>query len=113
MAGSRRSARTDRAKVFGRITYCHLRQANIAGVITREGQAKHLRRRDEGWLSIDLLTHPQSVDPTDFSEIEVHAHGRKVLEIRWDSTGFFKAVTYEPGEWEQDLLDWPEPVPFD
>ena len=52
------------------------------------------------------------MDPTHFSEIEVHAHGRKVLEIRWDSTGFFKAVTYEQSEWEQYLLDWPEPIPF-
>jgi hypothetical protein len=36
-----------------------------------------------------------------------------VLEIRWDNTGSFKVVAYEPGDWERELLDWPERVPFD
>ena len=70
--------------------------------------------RDEGWLSVELVTsHPRSTDPTDFSEIDVRASGRKVLEIRWDNTGSFKVVAYEPGDWERELLDWPERVPFD
>ncbi len=64
-------------------------------------------------LSIDWLTpHPRSVDPPDFSEIELRAHGRKVLVIRWDRAGSFKAAHFEPGEWERVLLDWPEPIRF-
>jgi hypothetical protein len=109
-----RAARIERVKALGRVAYRHLRQADIAGVITVEGEEKYLRQRDEGSLCIDLLEpHPRSTDPTDFSELELRAHGRKVLVIRWDSTGFFKAVTYEPGPWERELLDWPDPVPFD
>jgi hypothetical protein len=49
----------------------------------------------------------------DFSEIEVRASGRKVLEIRRDNTCSFKVVTYEQGDWQRELRDWPDPVPFD
>ena len=51
--------------------------------------------------------------PTEFSRIQIRAHGRKVFDIRWDSEKNFSVVTYEPGDWERTLLDWPAPVPFD
>lgn len=44
---------------------------------------------------------------------KLRLHGAKVFEIRWDKTGFFKIVHYEPGDWERTLRAWPAPVPFD
>jgi hypothetical protein len=35
------------------------------------------------------------------------------LPRQLDNTGSFKVVTYEPGDWQRELLDWPDPVPFD
>ena len=109
-----REHRLQTVKALGRIAYRIARDGDLVCVVIRESQKKYLRKRDEGWLSIDWVApHPRSVDHTDFSEIEVRADDRKVLEIRWNSVGLFKAVLYEPGVWEQELLDWPDPVPFD
>jgi hypothetical protein len=46
-------------------------------------------------MSLELLV-PQrtSAHPTDFSQIEIRADGRKVLDIR---SGSFRAALYEPG----------------
>jgi hypothetical protein len=68
----------------------------------------------EDGLCLELL-QPFRADalPTEYSEIEIRYHNRKVFCIRWDSADHFKVVMYEPGDWEQTLLDWPEPIPFD
>jgi hypothetical protein len=85
--------RSERARELGRIAYRLAKDGDLVGVVTREGREKYIRKRDEGWLSVELVTpHPRSTNPTDFSELEVRASGRKVLEIRWDNTGSFKVV---------------------
>lgn len=113
----RRADREDRLqaiKVLGRIAHRRLKDADLVGVLTVEGEDKYLRLIEDGSLSINLLTpHRTSTLRTEFSEIEIRSDGRKVFCIRWDSTGYFKDVSYEPGDWEQALRDWPEPIPFD
>ena len=51
--------------------------------------------------------------PSEFSRIQIPFEGRRVFDIRWDGAKNFSVVTYEPGDWELRLLDWPEPIPFD
>lgn len=74
-----REDRLEKIKALGRIVHRLGKDGDLVGMVTREGQEKYLRVRDEGWLSIELLTpHPRSSDlTTDFSEIEVSAYGRK------------------------------------
>ena len=65
---------------------------------------KHLRQFQDGALYMELLIPfrptPQA---TEYSSIEIR-HGRlKVLEIRWDKTGYFKVRVFKPGDWERTL----------
>lgn len=110
-----REERLETIKRLGRIAFRIMKDGgDLVGALTREGEDKHLRLLEDGLLSIELITpHPRSTNPTDFSELEIREHGRKVLVIRWNGAGLFKAVTYEPGGWARVLLDWPDPVPFD
>ena len=66
-----------------------------------------MRRRLALHRSVHTLT------PIRRSDGLLRAHGRKVLVIRWDGSGFFMVVTFEPGFWEQEPWDWPKPEPFD
>jgi hypothetical protein len=100
-------------KALGRIAYRILNNADLVGVLTVDDEDKYLRTLEDGSLSFELLMpHGASALPTEFSQIEIRVDGRKVFDIRWDRTGFFKTILYEQGEWEQELLDWPEPIPF-
>ena len=114
MNRSDREARLQRAKVLGRIAYRHLYCCEIVGVLTYEGEEKHLYQLDEDGLAAELIVpfRPQAL-PFEFSRIQIRAAGRKVFEIRWDGAKNFKLVTYEPGDWQRTLLDWPEPIPLD
>jgi hypothetical protein len=99
-------------KVLGRITYRVLKEGDIAGVLDVDGESKYLRTFEDGSLSLELLVpHRTSAHPTDFSQIEIRADGRKVFDIRWDATGYFKTVLYEQGDWERDLVNW-DPIPI-
>ena len=108
-----RQKRLQTVKALGRIAYRILINSDLVGVLTVGGEDKYLRNSQDGSLALELLTpHAASADPTEFSQIEIRANGRMVFDIRWNSTGFFKTVLYDPGEWEQELRDWPEPIPF-
>lgn len=108
-----RQKRLQTVKALGRIAYRILKNSELVGVLTVDDENKYLRALQEGSLSLELLMpHGASALPTEFSEIEIRADGRKVFDIRWNSTGYFKTVLDEPGEWEQELRDWPEPIPF-
>jgi hypothetical protein len=110
---SDREAKLQRAKALGRIVYRIIRDYEIEGVLTYDGEEKHLRKFDEDGLIAELVVpfRPQAL-PTEYSRIQIRADGRKVFDIRWDSAKSFSVVTYEPGDWELTLLDWPEPIPF-
>jgi hypothetical protein len=100
-------------KSLGRIAYSILKCSELVGVLTVDDENKYLRTSQDGSLSLELLSpHGVSAHPTEFFQIEIRASGRKVFDIRWDRRGFFKTLLYEPGEWEQELRDWPEPIPF-
>lgn len=101
-------------KALGRIAYRHLRDAEIVGIITVGGEEKRWRRLEDGGLSAELLEpFRQAALLTDHSQIQIRYFGRKVLDIRWDRAGSFKAVHFEPGEWEGVLIDLPDPIPLD
>jgi hypothetical protein len=99
-----REARLHRAKVLGRIAYVRLRSSKIEGMLTYDREEKHLRKFDFDGLYMELLeTFRASAQPTEYSSIEIR-HGRlKVLEIRWDKTGYFKVRVFKPGDWERTL----------
>ena len=83
-------------------------------MLVYENEEKHLHMLDDDGLAAELIVpfrpHAQ---PNEFSRIQIRAGGRKVFDIRWDSAKNFRAVTYDPGDWERTLLDWPEPIPLD
>jgi hypothetical protein len=67
----------------------------------------------EGGLSAELMAPFRAwARPTEYSQIQIRIDGRKVLDIRWDRAGSFKAVHFEPGEWERVLIDLPDPIPM-
>ena len=109
-----REARLQRAKVLGRIAYRHLQFQEIEGVLDFDGEDKHLRTFDEDGLAGELVVpfRPDAL-PTEFSRIQIRDGGRRAFDIRWDGARNFRVVTYEPGDWELTLLDWPEPIPFE
>jgi len=113
MAKIEREARLHRAKVLGRIAYRILRSSEIEGVLTYDGEEKHLQKNDDDGLDMELIVpfRPDAL-ATEFSRIQIRVGARKVFEIRWDSANNFKVVLYELGDWERELLDWPEPIPF-
>lgn len=51
--------------------------------------------------------------PTEYARIQIRFYGRKVLDIRWDRAGSFKAIHFQPDEWERVLIDMPVPIPID
>ena len=108
-----REARLQRAKMLGRVAYRIVRDYEIAGVLTYDGEEKHLRMFNEDGLTAELVVpfRPHAL-PNEFSRIQIRADGRKVFEIRWDGARNFRLITYVPGDWERTLLDWPEPIPF-
>jgi hypothetical protein len=90
--------------------YC----CEIVGVLSYEGEEKHLYMLDEDGLTAELIVPFRAhATPTEFSRIQIRVGGRKVFEIRWDGAKHFRIVAYEPGPWEQTLFDWPEPIPFE
>jgi hypothetical protein len=90
-----------------------LKDAEIVGVITVDGDEKRMRLFEEGSLSAELLAPFRTwADATEHSRIQIRFDGRKVFDIRWDRAGLFTCARYEPGEWETALIDWPEPIPF-
>lgn len=104
MRASDRQTKLQRAKELSRIAYSFLRFEDIVGVITLEGEEKHLREFNQQPLSGSLLIPFRSTASGDeFSRIQVRHLGRKVLELRWSKTGDFKLMVYEPGEWEEQL----------
>lgn len=72
-----------------------------------------MRVLEDGELSAELLEpyRPMAL-PTECSQIQIRFDGRKVLDIRWDRTGSFKAVHFEPGGWERVLIRLIEPIPL-
>lgn len=113
MSKADRHERLETIKALGRLAYRHLRDAEIAGNITVGGEEKRWRVLEEGGLSAELLepVRPTGL-PTEQSQIQIRYFGRKVLDIRWDGAGGFKAVHFEPGEWERLLIDLPNPIPM-
>ena len=100
-------------KALGRVAYRHLKDAEIVGIITIDGEEKRWRTFEDGRLTAELLAPRRTgAPPTEHSRIEIRFAGRKVFEIRWDRAGSFKAIHFEPGEWERALIDLPEPIPF-
>jgi hypothetical protein len=88
-----REARLERAKQIGRRAYRLLIACDIEGLITYEGEDKHLRTFEEGVLSGKMLVPSRSqTAPNEFSEIIIRASGRKVLEIRWDTAQSFRVI---------------------
>jgi hypothetical protein len=113
MSKADREARLQHVKALGRIAYRILRQSEIEGVVSFEGENKYVREFDDDDLA-GVLYVPQRADaaPTEQSEIQIRFCGRKVLYIRWDRAGRFRVLLYEPGTWERILFDWPEPIPL-
>jgi hypothetical protein len=113
LGGSRRTARIERVKFLGRIAYRLLKDAEIVGVVTLGGEDKRMLRLEEYGIWAELLMpfRPWAL-PTEHFRIEIRFDGRRVFDIRWDRAGMFRCATYEPGEWERILIDWPEPIPF-
>ncbi len=110
-----REARLQRVKALGRIAYSIvIHSSDISGNVNWDGEEKHLRKFDEDDLCIELF-EPFRVTarPTEHSILIIRYPHSKVLEIRWNKTGLFKVMRYEPGDWERILFDWPEPIPFD
>jgi hypothetical protein len=79
-----------------------------------DGEEKRLSKLEEDGLSLELL-QPLRANalPTEYSEIEIRHRDRRVFCIRWDGANHFKVIVYEAGDWEQTLLGWWEPIPFD
>jgi len=104
MLTSEREARLHRAKALGRIAYVILRASKIEGMLTFDGEDKHLRQFKDGALYMDLLIpfRPHA-PPTEYSSIEIRYGRPKVLEIRWDTASLFKIVVFKPGDWERTL----------
>lgn len=96
-----RKARLERAKAIGRVAYSHVRWANIFGNMPVDGEEKQLRELTERRIVIELY-YPfrPTARPDEFSRLQIRVHGHKVFEIRWDKTGYFKVVAFEPGNWE-------------
>lgn len=100
--------------MIGRIAYRHLKDAEVVGNIDIGDEEKQVRILEEDGLSAELIAPFRAwARPTEYSQIQIRIDGRKVFDIRWDSTGSFKAIHFEPGEWEIDLNDIPGPIPFD
>jgi hypothetical protein len=109
-----REARLQRAKAIGCIAYSHVRDAEIFGNVSVDGEEKQLREYDEGGIAIDLAApfRPYA-RPHEFSRLWIRVGGEKVFEIRWDKAGSFKVVHYEPDDWERTLRAWPAPIPLE
>jgi hypothetical protein len=92
-----REARLQRAMALGRIAYAILRASKIEGMLTYDGEDKHLRQFQDGALYMELLIpFRPTAQPTEYSSIEIR-HGRlKVFEIRWNKDGQFKIVVFKP-----------------
>jgi hypothetical protein len=104
MLRAEREARLQRVKTLGRIAYTQLRASKIEGMLTYDGQDKHLHLFECGALNMELLIpFRPGAQPTEYSSILIRDGRLKVFEIRWDNTGSFKVVTFKPGEWEQRL----------
>lgn len=104
MRATDRQARLKRAKELGRMAYDILRFEDVCGVIEIAGEEKHLREFEQREISGSLVTpFRPNARPDEFSRIQVRHLGRRVLELRWSKAGEFKAVLYEPGEWEELL----------
>jgi hypothetical protein len=78
--GAEREARLQRAKVLGRVAYRHLQCCEIVGMITYEGEEKHLYQLDEDGLTAELTVpfRPHALR-TEFSEIQIRADGPQGL----------------------------------
>ncbi len=108
-----RQGRLQTIKVLGRIAYRHLKDAEVVGNIEIYDEEKQVRVLEEGDLSAELIAPFRAwALPTEYSRIQIRFDGRKVFEIRWDRAGSFKAVHFEPGEWERVLIDLPDPIPM-
>jgi hypothetical protein len=87
-----------------RVAYRLVRDAKIGGFIELEGERKRVRDFSQGRLSIELFAAdglpPRSAD---FSQLRIRYGARRVFQIRWDDDGRFKAVHYEPSDWERTL----------
>lgn len=101
MSRADRQERLQTIKALGRIAYRHLRDAEIVGNITVDDEEKRMRILEEGGLTAELIAPLRSSAlPTEHSRIQIRFDGRKVFDIRWDRAGSFKAIHFEPGEWE-------------
>jgi hypothetical protein len=110
-----REARLQHVKVRGRIAYrVVINSSEIEGVVTWDGEEKALRNFEEDSLRIELFEPFRTTAlPMEYSGLLIRYRHSKVMEIRWDKSGLFKVLRYEPGDWERILFDWPEPVPFE
>ena len=110
-----REARLQRVKKLGRRAYRVLQDGDILGNITIKGELKRVRTFDDGFLFGELTAaHRSSTDPADFSQLQIRADGRKVLDIRWDGSRHFRVLHFEPGDWERTFWrTWLKPIPLD
>jgi hypothetical protein len=104
MLKAEREARLEQAKALGRMAYQLLRASKIEGMLTCDGEDKHLRQVNYDWLRMDLLEPFRAgAQPTEFSSIVIREARLKVLEIRWDKAGLFRILVFKPGDWERTL----------
>jgi hypothetical protein len=65
-----------------------------------EGAEKQLREFRCGSLIIDLLERSRLFAGAESSRLRIADDDKKVLEIRWDSTGAFNVIHFE------DAVEW-------
>ena len=108
-----RQERLQTIKALGRIAYRHLKDAEVVGIVEIGDEEKRVRIFEQDGLSAELIAPFRAwALPTEHSQLQIRFDGRKVFDIRWDSAGSFKAVHFEPGEWEEVLIDLPDPIPM-
>jgi hypothetical protein len=93
--------------------YRFLRTSEIEGTLECDGEDKHLSKYEEDGLCLELLEPFRAgVLPAEYSELEIRYRAGRSSTFAGIGPATFKVVMYEPGDWEQTLLDWPEPIPF-
>jgi hypothetical protein len=51
--------------------------------------------------------------PDEFSRIVIREGRHRVLQIEWSKSGDFTLASFEPGDWEWTVCNWPPPIPFE
>jgi hypothetical protein len=92
------------AKAIGCVAYRTARAANLVGVLEIEGEEKHLREFRNGLLFMDLYEPFRRPVDAEFSRPRISYNGKKVFEIRWDSSSSRNILLFEETvEWVGSL----------